>query len=171
MSELGVPDESTVTPEGVPTTPTIDGVELGKPITHVDHRGALFEVYTGTGEPAVYVYQTSLFPGVIKGWNRHERKIDRYTLSSGELLVLLWDGREGSPTHGVLQRVMMSPRGVRQIRIPVGVWHLLANLGSVEAQLINLPTDPYVHGKPDRILLPWDSPEIPVDVRSFLPRF
>jgi dTDP-4-dehydrorhamnose 3,5-epimerase len=117
----------------------------------------------------VYAYQTSVLPGVIKGWARHEVKVDRYTLAHGELLILLFDPREGSPTKGVLQRVMLSPRGVRQLTIPVGVWHLLANLGQEEVQVINLPTEVYHHEKPDRILLPWDGPDSPVDVRAYLP--
>lgn len=174
LSGPGVRDQQTVTAEGIPTLRVIDGVELRSPVTHVDHRGALFEIYTGPDQwpdPVGYVYQTSLFPGVIKGWARHEVKVDRYVLTHGELLVLLYDAREDSPTKGVLQRVMMSPRGVRQVMIPVGVWHLLANLGQDEAQLINLPTQPYHHDQPDRILLPWDSPELPVNVRDYLPKF
>jgi dTDP-4-dehydrorhamnose 3,5-epimerase len=172
---IGVPDKQTVTPAGVPTTPIIHGVETRRPVTHVDHRGALFEIYSGNPElwpePVVYVYQTSLFPGQIKGWNRHEAKTDRYTIAFGELIVLLYDPRQDSPTFGVSQNVALSPRGDRQLRIPVGVWHLLANVGNVEAQLVNLPTEVYDHEKPDRIRLPWDSPEIPVNVRDFLPQF
>ena len=171
----GERDIQTVTREGKPTVPGIEGVILRSPVTHVDHRGALHEIYNGDPadwpDPAVYVYQTSVFPGQIKGWARHEVKVDRYALSSGELLVLLWDGREHSPTYGNQQRVMLTARGVRQLTIPVGVWHLLANIGDVETHVINLPTERYHHEKPDRILLPWDSDEIPVDVRSFLPKF
>ncbi len=169
----GEREMQTVTSDGTPTTPIVDGVVLHTPVTHVDHRGALFEIFTPDTEgwPAIYAYQTSVFPGQLKGWARHERKIDRYTLSSGELLLLLYDDREGSSTRGVFQRVMLSARSVRQVRIPVGVWHLIANLGNVEAQLLNHPTEAYVHDQPDRILLPWDSPEIPVDVRSYLRKF
>ena len=172
---LGERDVQTVTRDGAPTTANIDGVILRSPVTHVDHRGALFEIYNGDPEswpePVTYVYQTSVFPGQIKGWARHEVKVDRYTLSHGELLVLLYDGRADSPTRGVAQRVMLSPRGVMQLTIPVGVWHLLANLGDVETQVVNLPTERYHHDHPDRILLPWDTDQIPVDVRSYLLKF
>lgn len=171
----GRPDVQTVTRDGRPTTPTIDGVELRTPVTHVDHRGALHEIYNGDPElwpePIVHLYQSSVFAGQIKGWSRHTTKIDRYTLATGELLVLLYDGRPESPTHGVTQSIMITARGVRQVRIPAGVWHLLINLGPDEAHVINMPTEPYHHEAPDRILLPWDSDEIPVDVRSYLPKF
>ncbi len=35
--------------------------------------------------------------------------------------------------------------------------------------MINLPTEPYHHDAPDRILLPWDTTELPVSVRDYLP--
>lgn len=172
---LGVRDVQTVTSAGVPTVASIVGVVTRTPVTHVDHRGALFEIYNGDPEtwpePVEYVYQTSVFPGQIKGWARHEVKVDRYTIATGELIVLLYDGREDSSSHGVLQRVALSPRGVRQVVIPVGVWHMIINVGQEEAHVINLPTERYHHDRPDRILLPWDTDQIPVDVRSFLPKF
>ena len=171
----GVPDVQTVTPEGRSTATVIDGVITRRPPVHVDHRGSLHELWNGQPdlgpEPIVHVYQNSLFPGQIKGWARHEHKVDRYSIAVGEMLALLYDGRPGSPTEGVLQRVHLTARGTMQMRIPVGVWHLLINLSQIETHFINMPTEPYVYGQPDRILLPWDSDEIPVDVRSYLPKF
>ena len=174
-SGLGERDVQTVTSEGAPTRVPIDGVVTHTPISHIDHRGALFEIHNldpalGT-EPVVWAYADTVRPGQTKGWARHEVKVDRYTLIVGELLVLLHDGRAGSPTHGQTQAVVLSTGHVRQIRIPVGVWHLLANIGGVDAHFVNLPTEPYHHEAPDRILLPWDTDELPVDVRHYLPRF
>ena len=172
---LGAQDEPTVTRDGRTVLPTIDGVLTRTPPTHIDHRGALFELHNQTpgpwDAPVVHVYQTSLFPGVIKAWNQHVDKVDRYTISSGEILVVLWDDREGSPTRGVVQKVALSPRGTRQLLIPVRVWHGLINLGTTEAFLINLPTEPYHHDAPDRIVLPWDTDQIPLDLKRLLPQF
>jgi dTDP-4-dehydrorhamnose 3,5-epimerase len=86
-------------------------------------------------------------------------------------MFLLHDGRPDSTTRGLTQLVMLSPAGDRQLRIPAGVWHLMVNLGDKEAQLINFPSEPYRHDKPDRIILPWDSDELPVRVRDYLPKF
>ena len=36
---------------------------------------------------------------------------------------------------------------------------------------MNFPTERYQHHAPDRILLPWDTDELPVDVREYLPKF
>ncbi len=168
-------EKPTVTSTGESVLKSIDGVIVRTPVTHVDHRGALFEIFNGDPElwpdPVVYAYQTSIFPGVVKGWFRHEVKTDRYTIVDGEITVLLYDGREDSPTHGLSQRISLSPRSARQVVIPVGIWHLLFNPGPEEAQLINMPTAKYRHDRPDRLILPWDSPEIPVDVRGYLPQF
>ena len=171
----GARDVQTVTAAGESTLPVIDGVVTRRPVEHLDHRGSLFEVYNGDPaiwpEPFVYCYQSSVFPGQIKGWSRHELKTDRYSLAVGELIVLLHDGRGGSRTSGVTQRIVLSPRGDRQLVIPTGVWHLLINPGTVEAHVLNFPTEPYHHDAPDRFLLDWDTDELPVDVRSYLPKF
>jgi dTDP-4-dehydrorhamnose 3,5-epimerase len=171
----GRPDVQTVTPAGEATARGIDGVVVHRPVTHVDHRGWVFEMHNFDpalgSEPLVWVYADMVRPGQVKGWARHEVKIDRYTLISGDLLMLLHDGREDSPTHGITQPVLLSQVGARQIRIPVGVWHLIANVGTDETYFVNMPTEPYHHEHPDRILLPWDTDELPVDVRSYLPRF
>jgi dTDP-4-dehydrorhamnose 3,5-epimerase len=168
-------DVQTVTPTGRSTVPTIDGVVVHTPPTHVDHRGWVFEVHNldpALGdEPVVWVYADMVRPGQFKGWARHEQKVDRYTLLTGELLVLLYDSRPDSPTNGLTQCVVLSPSGARQARIPVGVWHLVSNIGTVDTHFVNLPTEPYHHEAPDRILLPWDTDELPVDVRRYLPQF
>ena len=171
----GTPDVQTVTTSGVPTGRAIDGVVIHTPVTHVDHRGWVFEIHNldpALGdEPLVWAYGDMVRPGQVKGWARHVEKIDRYTLLSGDLLVLLHDSREGSATQGVTQSAVLSPAGPRQLRIPVGVWHLIANIGTEDTHFINLPTQPYHHEAPDRILLPWDTDELPVDVRHHLSKF
>jgi dTDP-4-dehydrorhamnose 3,5-epimerase len=173
--ERGERDVASVTVAGRSVRRSVDGVVVHTPTVHVDHRGWVFEMHNldpALGdEPLVWAYADMVRPGQIKGWARHEVKIDRYTLVAGSLLMLLHDSRPGSPTHCVTQDVVLSPLGTRQIRIPVGVWHLLANVGTDEALFVNLPTEPYHHDAPDRILLDWDTDELPVDVRSYLPKF
>ena len=153
--------------------PSIDGLELIRPVNHVDHRGSLFEIYDADPQkwpdPIVWAYQTSLYPGVIKGWFVHEHKTDRYTLVSGTLLACFYDDREGSPTQGNSMHVTLSEAGVRQAVIPAGVWHVVINLGQTDALLINFPTIGHNHETPDRRMLPWDTDLIPLDVRRLLP--
>jgi dTDP-4-dehydrorhamnose 3,5-epimerase len=167
-------DVATVTAAGASVADVIDGVRTVQPVNHVDHRGRVFEVYAGESDywadPVVYCYTFTVRAGRMKGWGLHEHKIDRYTLISGEVLTVLYDARADSPTHGMVNKVHLSGEAVRQLRIPNGVWHLNINLGGDEAFLINHPTQVYQHSAPDRLLLPWDSPAIPVDVAALLPQ-
>lgn len=173
LKDEATPDRQVETADGKLVGPGIDGLDLVKPVQHVDNRGVVFEVYNGDPvrfpDPVVWIYQTSVYPGVIKGWFVHDEKIDRYSLSSGALLACFYDDRPDSPTRGNSVHTMLHPRGVRQLTIPAGVWHLIANIGHEDAELINLPTTPYQREKPDRRGLPWDTDKIPLDVRSLLP--
>lgn len=167
-------DASTVTASGRSISKVIEGVSVESPVNHVDHRGRVFEVFSGLNdhwkEPLVYCYTFTVRPNQVKGWGLHEHKDDRYTLISGELLTVLYDARPESPTYRLVQKVLLSPEGARKLLIPTGVWHMNICLGSQEAFLINHPTKVYEHAAPDRLLLPWNTNEIPVDISDFFPK-
>lgn len=171
--EKAIRDSATVTPTGKSLASQIHGVSTNSPVNHVDHRGRVFEIYPGVSEhwvePITYCYAFTVRPGQTKGWGLHEKKNDRYTLITGEVMVVLYDARGDSPTHGLVQKVVLTGEGIRQLVIPTGVWHLSICLSEKEAYLINHPTAVYEHGAPDRLLLPWNSKEIPVDLSQFFP--
>jgi dTDP-4-dehydrorhamnose 3,5-epimerase len=172
-TEASVRDQQTVNASGERLEPTIEGVLLNTPAVHVDHRGRVFEFYSGPSafwaEPIVFGHVSSVRPNAFKGWGLHFYKDDRYTLISGEILVVLWDSRMDSSTRGVVQRVFLSPDMNRQVLIPAGVWHAMINLSSVEAFVINMPTQPYDHANPDKVRLARTSPVVPVDLADFFP--
>ena len=167
-------DAATVTREGKSLNTPLAGVLTNAPVNHVDHRGRVFELYPGTSEfwadPVVYCYAFTVRADGVKGWGLHEHKDDRYTLITGEVLTVLYDARVGSPTRGQSQRVVLTGVGVRQVLIPAGVWHCNINLAPTESYLINHPTQPYVHEQPDRLLLPWDTDAIDVDLSEYFPK-
>lgn len=168
----GLQDTPTVTSQGATLSRSLDGVIVHRPPVHADHRGALVEMYTRDDfwtEGFAYAYQTTIRPGMLKGWFAHHRKLDRYHLVTGELLVLLYDDREGSPTQGMSQKVVLSEKTDRQVLIPPRLWHLSLNIGQTDAVLVNLPSTHYDHENPDRYFIDIDSGQIPVDVRSFFP--
>jgi dTDP-4-dehydrorhamnose 3,5-epimerase len=173
MEAPGVRDEATVTRDGRSLAPSIDGVRTFAPVTHIDHRGRVFEIWPEESdywsEPFVYAYAFTIRPGVTKGWGVHDHKHDRYTLIAGEVLLVLYDDRPESGTRGVIQRIMLAPEAVRQVTIPPGVWHLNVNVGHTEAQLINFPTLPYDHARPDRRTLPVSNEHIPFDATQVFP--
>lgn len=169
----GVQDRATVSATGEILAGHLDGVRVARPTVHVDHRGALLEIFTAEefwDVPYAYAYQTSVRPGMLKGWFQHHQKLDRYHIVSGELLVLLYDDRPESPTRGQLQKLVIGETsGVRGVLIPQRIWHLSYNVGQGDAILLNFPSTHYDHEHPDRYHVDIDSGQIPVDVRSFFP--
>lgn len=167
-------DSATVTADGATLAKSLAGVITRSPVNHVDHRGRVFEIFSGDAEfwsdPVVYCYGFTVRANQTKGWGLHEEKDDRYTLISGELFTILYDARLDSPTHGQSQKVVLTAQHTRQLLIPKGVWHMNIALSEQEVQLINHPTKVYEHGKPDRHLLPYDTDLIPVNVRDYFPK-
>lgn len=168
-------DAPTVTARGESLATQIDGVITRDVVTHVDHRGRLFEVFNGHDSefwaaPIVHSYVFTLRTNTIKGWGVHQKKADRYCLIHGETMTVLYDARPDSPTYQLVQEVPLSNQGIQQLLIPAGVWHLSVNLAPHETLLINFPTEAYHYESPDRLTLPWNTDKIPVDARKYFPR-
>ena len=158
-------DRPTVAPDGSELGALPEGVRVRDLITHTDDRGTLFELYDprwGFHEaPLVYAYVATMRPGVTKGWAMHEKHDDRYTLLFGSLEVVFYDAREGSPTEGLVAKVVLSEHRRRLLCIPTGIWHADRNIGDREAVIVNFPTHPYEHEDPDKFRLPLDTDAIP----------
>jgi dTDP-4-dehydrorhamnose 3,5-epimerase len=143
----------------------IDGVVV-REVLHVlrDH-GVITENYRSewdpTDLPVVHVYQSRLFPGAIGAWSCHAKSIDRLFVNQGHAKIVLYDGRDDSPTLGQLMELHVGDARPTFLVIPAGVWHGLQNLGSSDALLLNFPTNAYDYEDPDHYRLPWDTAEIP----------
>src|SRR4051812_17532276 len=98
------PDTQTVTPDGQRLDSFIDGVDLRPAVTQSDERGTVCEAYNPawgfTDEPLVYVYEATIHPGQKKAWIIHLEQTDRLFFSNGAAKIVLYDGRQDSPTHG-----------------------------------------------------------------------
>jgi dTDP-4-dehydrorhamnose 3,5-epimerase len=168
-SEKLVPrkDAATVTPEGTPLTPLIDGVIVRYQRPIEDRRGEICEVYRPSwgvhADPLVYVYEVRIRPGAVKGWVVHEHQEDRLFFVTGVLRWALYDDRPGSPTRGQVDDLVFSDRAAALLVIPRGVYHAVRNIGTTDAIFINMPTQPYEHEAPDKARLPLKTPLIPFD--------
>lgn len=167
----GVKDLQTVDPAGVPTTPAIDGVTVRPAPTHTDHRGSVVELLSegwpehfGDGVP--HIYLATVVPGTIKGWVCHQGQDDRSVLLFGRLRWVLYDGREASATHGLIQTITQTEATRALVTVPEGVWHAVQNVGPTEAGFVNMPTAAYDYGDPDKHRLPLDTDEIPFSFQS-----
>src|SRR2546421_8715745 len=113
MIERGLrQDTETVSADGEPVAPLIDGVLLRHQVTQVDERGTLCEIldprWGTTDAPIVYVYQFTIRPGKAKGWHVHRLHDDRIFISRGELKVVLYDDRLDSSTQGMINEIYRS---------------------------------------------------------------
>src|SRR3954454_16724474 len=114
--------------------PPIDGVSV-REVLHVPRaHGVITEIYRPewdpTSLPVVHVYQSRLFPGAIGAWSCHAKTIDRLFVNQGHLKIVLYDGREGSETHGRLMELHAGDARPTFLHIPIGVWHGLQNVGT-----------------------------------------
>lgn len=77
--------------------------------------------------------------------------------------LVLYDGREGSPTHGVINEFFIGVHNNLLVQIPPLVLHGFKCIGEHEAIVINCPTMPYNPSEPDEHRLPAHTDEIPYD--------
>jgi dTDP-4-dehydrorhamnose 3,5-epimerase len=158
-------DKQTVTPDGASTNALISGVVIRHAIPQPDERGEICEIYSPSwgimDAPLVYVYQSSIRPGRVKGWVVHYEQDDRLFFSSGIARIGLFDARKDSPTHKRLNVFTISERNRALVVIPRGVFHGIQNVGECDAVFVNMPTRPYNHVKPDKYRLPLKNDLIP----------
>lgn len=160
-------DDQTVDSGGKLLPPSIDGVVLKRLTTHFDHRGALTPLLDVRDpffeEPVVYAYEVTINPGRIKGWGMHRIQSDRYFVAGGSMRVVLFDGRERSPTAGALVQLQLGERNPGLVYIPPGVWHADQNWGETVARIVNFPTRAYDPDNPDKFRIDPHSGVIPFD--------
>jgi dTDP-4-dehydrorhamnose 3,5-epimerase len=144
----------------------IDGVKI-KPLKgHADERGCLTEILRSDEEMFAkfgQIYVSLNYPGVIRAWHYHKKQDDFWAVVKGMVKVVLYDMREGSPTHGQVQEVFLGEQNPVLLQIPVGVTHGYKTIGVEPSLLLNLPTEAYDPAEPDEYRLPYNTDEIPYD--------
>jgi len=147
----------------------IAGVMVRRLHGYHDDRGALFSFVDREDpfwrEPVVHGCLYTVEPGRIKGWGMHRLQADRYFVVSGDLRVVLFDGREGSPDRGNFCELFFTTNHNGLIYIPPGVWHATQNFGRTLGRILNLPTVAYDPVSPDKERIDPHSGEIPFDWR------
>ena len=109
------------------------------------------------------VYLTCCYPGVVKGWHYHRKQTDHFVCVRGTAKVVLYDGREESPTHKEINEFFIGERKQILLKIPPLVMHGFKAIGNEPAYIINCPTELFNYTEPDEYRLPFDTDEIPYD--------
>ncbi|MBI1388428.1 MAG: dTDP-4-dehydrorhamnose 3,5-epimerase [bacterium] len=138
----------------------IDGVKVIRLQRHADDRGYLTEVLRN--DDAHYqkfgqAYISFLRKGVVKAWHKHEKQTDHFYVVAGTSKIGLYDDRDGSPTKGQYQTVVLGEHGLEALLvIPTMVWHGQMSLSEF-TYLLNMPTETYDPANPDEIRAPIDA--------------
>src|SRR3954470_24139239 len=115
LSVLGTPDAQLGTSDWMPTANVeIDGV-FAKQVSNVlTDNGYLTELWRSDwlldAGRVDQVFQRVMQPGTISAWHVHLRTTDRLSCALGQLLVVLYDARIGSTTHGALAQFRFGER-------------------------------------------------------------
>jgi len=155
-----VAKQSAVNEQGKLRIAPIEGVVF-RPVRPVPHEdGHVTEVARASwGElahPVVQVHLTTTFPGRIRAWGLHQASTDRLFVVSGLVKIVVYDGRNDSPTLGRVNEFTVSEKNPGLLIIPPNLYHGWKNIGTWEAIIINMSTSMYTYDAPDALDLPWD---------------
>lgn len=109
------------------------------------------------------VYVSVAYPGVVKGWHYHNKQTDLFCIVKGMMKVVLYDRREDSPTHGMINEFFMGERNPIVVKIPPGVLHGMKCISTEPAYLVNTVSEPYNREAPDEFRVHPHDNDIPYD--------
>lgn len=144
----------------------IQGVRVKSLKVIPDERGRLMEImrcddehFTRFGQ----VYMTTAFPGVVKGWHYHHYQDDNFSVVKGMIKLVLFDRRPDSPTYGEVNEFVMGEHRPLLVHIPRELAHGFKGVGTDEAIIINLVTEPFDYKEPDEYRIEPHGSDIPYD--------
>ena len=144
----------------------IEDVEVKQLKFIPDERGKLMEILRCDDDifkKFGQVYVTTTYPEVVKAWHIHKIQSDNICCIKGMIKVVLYDGRDKSPTKGEVNEFSIGDHNTCLIFVPPGVYHGWKCISKSEAFVINTPTEAYNRETPDEYRLRPDTKEIPYD--------
>ena len=142
---------------------TIQDVTIVSSKLVTNERGFLREI-TRHDQPGFFpigqLYQTCTRQGVVKAWYKHRTQTDGIFVQAGSMKMVLCDDRDGSPTKGVVQEILIDEKAPALVRIPPGLWHGFKSM-SGDLLLLHFNSHAFDFGTPDEERIPFDSARIP----------
>jgi dTDP-4-dehydrorhamnose 3,5-epimerase len=157
-------DVQTITARWTPSSMRlINDVAVHEVLNVPKQHGYLTEIFRSEwGEARVdQVFQVVLEPGAISAWHAHGETLDRLFVSSGFVRIVLYDGRQDSPTFGRINEFRFGTVRPALVVVPPRVWHGIQNVASTASTILNLVDRAYDYENPDHWRVPADSPTIP----------
>jgi dTDP-4-dehydrorhamnose 3,5-epimerase len=145
--------------------PLIDGVEVKEIRNVIKRNGHLTELFRRDwfdrcGEVG-QVFQVVLMPGAISAWHAHAVTTDRLFVTHGTMRIVLYDGRDDSPTRGTVNEFLANGSRPALFVVPPRVWHAVQTVSGEPGIIVNMPNHAYCYEDPDHWRLPADTDEIP----------
>lgn len=116
--------------------------ERGKVMHMLREDDPLFERF---GE----IYFSVVYPGVVKAWHLHKKMTLNYAVVSGEIKLVLFDGRKGSKTYNEVQEIFTGQSNYCLVKIPAGIYNGFKGIGAEPAIVANCASIPH---DPDEIV-------------------
>lgn len=124
----------------------IDGVKVIPLKQIADERGKIMHMLKSTDPHFIEfgeIYFSCAWPGTIKGWHIHKSMTINNTVMVGRAKLVMYDGREGSPTKGQIQEEFIGEDNYCLIQIPPGVANGYKAYGDTLVVLANCATEPH----------------------------
>ena len=145
----------------------IEGVVVADRAQIVDDRGKVAHMLRADDplfEKFGEVYFSWVNPGRVKAWHLHEVMTLNYACPHGEVVLVLYDQREGSPTFGNLSKVVLSPEHYHLVKVPPGVWNGFMGMAAYPSVVCNCASIP--HDPREIVRVPYDDPMFPYDWKT-----
>lgn len=146
----------------------IEGVKV-VPLKQIpDERGTVMHMLKRTDPHFIQfgeIYFTTVHPGVVKGWHKHQRMTLNYACVYGRIKLVLYDDREDSATRGEVMELFLGPHDYQLVQIPTNTWNSFKGLGGGTSIVANCATEPHTKEFTDAIE-PLNDSFIPYDWRQ-----
>ena len=130
-------DAQSITSDWQVLQPLIEGVVVREVRNVLKDNGSLTEVWRDDWHLAptgiAQVFQVVIEPLAISAWHVHQSATDRLFANRGQLKIVLFDARAGSPTESRLNVFRCGSARPMLIVVPPGVWHGVQNIGATHA--------------------------------------
>ncbi len=131
--------------EGVELTPLkIIDVAAGNVLHALKSHESSFH---GFGE----AYFSTVLKDSVKGWKKHRQMILNIIVPQGMIKFVLFDGREQSTTHGMIQECVLGPSNYQRLTVPPGVWMGFKGMSDGTNMLLNIASIPHDPAESDNL--------------------
>jgi dTDP-4-dehydrorhamnose 3,5-epimerase len=122
----------------------IDGVKVVPLKQIIDERGKIMHMLKETDPHFIKfgeIYFSCAWPGVVKGWHTHSKMTVNNAVMVGHAKLVLYDGREDSPTKGEVMELFIGEDNYCLVQIPPGITNGYKAYGDKLVILANCATE------------------------------